>query len=141
MTRIYKTNSKVEVTVDDITVFISPLSYHQKMELQDLMLRAASNDMDAAMKAVVKALKMAIKEVKGLIVDDEGTEYKLEFNGEELSDECVNDLLNIPCSNKLTALCTALLAGVPDKIIGPDGMPVPGISFVKSKVENKKPKK
>ena len=141
MSRIYKTNSRIEVKVDDLSVFISPLSYHQKMSLQVLMLKAANNDMNAAMEAVVCALKMSIKDIKGLQVDDEGTEYQLEFSGDEVSDECINDLLNLPCSNKLSAICTSLLAGVPDKILGPDGMPIEGISFVKPKMEKSKPKK
>jgi hypothetical protein len=55
MSRIYKTNSRIEIKVDDISVFISSLSYHQKMSLQVLMLKAANNDMNAAMEAVVQA--------------------------------------------------------------------------------------
>lgn len=142
--RIYKTSSKIEVKIEDISIFVSPLSYHQKMELQGLMVKAANGDMNAAMEAVVKALKMSVKDLKGvLILDDQGNdvEYKLEFNGEELSEECVNDLLNMPISNKISTICTSLLAGVPDKIIGPDGEPLEGVSIVRPKMEKAKAKK
>jgi hypothetical protein len=138
--RIYKTNQKIEIKVDDISIFISPLSYHQKLDLQDLMLKASQGDMNAAMSAIVKALKVSLKDIKGVVQDDEGTEYKLEFIDGEVSDDCVNDLLNMPCSNKISTICTSLLAGVPDKILGADGQPLEGVSIVKQKAVSK-PKK
>lgn len=142
--RIYKTNQKIEVKVDDLSIFVSPLSVHQKMELQGLMMKAANNDMNAAMEAVVKALKMAVKDIKGVLTSDEegnDVDYELGFDGEELSDECVNDLLNMPCSNKISQICTSLLAGIPDKILGPDGKPLDGVSIVHPKAEKPKAKK
>jgi hypothetical protein len=112
------------------------------MALQSEMIKAANGDMDAAMKAVVKAMKMSIKDVKGLSMFDslgQEVDYKLDFNGEELSDETVNDLLNMPYSQKISSVCTGLLAGVPDKIMGSDGEPLEGVTIVRPKAD--KPKK
>ena len=95
---------------------------------------------DANQQAIVKALKVSLKDIKGVVEDDEGTEYKLEFIDGEVSDECINDLLNMPYSNKISTICTSLLAGVPDKILDAEGKPLEGVSIVKPKVASK-PKK
>lgn len=142
--RIYKTSSRIEVKVDDLSVFISPLTYHQKMDLQPLMVKAAAGDMDAAMKAVVLALKVTVKDIKGVLTQDEqgnDVPYVLEFVNGEVTDDCINDLLNMPCSNKISTICTAMMAGVPDKIIGPDGVPLQGVSIIHPKMESKSRKK
>ena len=127
-----------------MSIFISPLSYHQKMELQDLMQKAADGDMDSAMKAIVRALKVSIKDIKGVsTLNEQGKDvpYVLEFQGDEVSDECINDLLNMPISNKITTVCTSLLGGVTDKIMGPDGKPLEGVSIIAPKMESKTRKK
>jgi hypothetical protein len=144
VSRIYKTSSRIEVKIEDLSIFISPLSYHQKMELQDLMVKAAAGDMDAAMKAIVKALKVTLKDIRGVVTVNENNEdvpYVLEFQDGEVTDDCINDLLNMPVSNKITAVCTSLLGGVPDKILGPDGKPLEGVSIVAPKMESKTRKK
>ena len=141
--RIYKTSQKIEIKVDNLSIFVSPLSYHQKLELQGLMVKASQGDMEAAMQAIVKALKVSLKDISGVITEDEqgnDIEYKLAFQDNEVSDECINDLLNMPCSNKISTICTSLLAGVPDQILGPDGKPLEGVSIIKPKVATK-PKK
>ena len=128
--KIYKCSDRIEVNIEGISIFISPLSYQQKMNLQDLMLKASNGDMNSAMAAVVSALKMSIKDIKG-VQDADGNEYKLEFDNNELTEESVNDLLNMPISGKISTTCTSLLAGVPDKIIGADGKPLEGVSIIK----------
>lgn len=142
--RIYKTSSRIEVKIEGLSIFVSPLSYHHKMELQDLMVKAADGDMDSAMKAIVKALKVSVKDIQGVRTLNESGEdvpYVLEFQGDEVSDDCINDLLNMPISNKITAVCTSLLGGVSDKIMGPDGKPLEGVSIVAPKMESKSRKK
>ena len=127
--KIYKCSDRIEVKVDSISLFISPLSYQQKMSLQELMIKASKGDMFSAMQAVVAALKMSVKDIKG-VLDAEGSEYKLEMNGDELSEASVNDLLNMPISNKISTICTSLLAGVPDKILDANGEPLAGVSII-----------
>jgi len=130
--RIYKTTDKIEVKIDGISFFLSPLSYQQKLSLQMDMNKASNGDLTSAMDAVIKALKMSIKDVKGL-KDSEG-DYKLSFedNG-EISDSCIDDLLNMPLSNKLSATCSQFLAGVPDKILDQNGVELEGVSVIKVK--------
>lgn len=140
--RIYKTTQKIEVKIDKISIFISPLTYNQKMELQGLMMKA-STDMGQAMELVKKAMSMAIKDINGVVIEDENgkdTDYKLDFNGTELSDDCINDLLNMPISNKISSVCSSLLAGIPDRILDQNGEPIEGITIIHKNLGNGKKK-
>lgn len=137
--KIYRTSDKIEIKVDQISVFISPLSFQQKMEIQDYMSKAAMGDMDSAMKAVRTAVKFCVKDIKG-VTDQNNEPYKLEFQDDKhLSDNCVDDLLNMPVASKISAICTSLMGGVPEKILDHEGKELEGVSIVKS--ESKRAKK
>lgn len=139
MQRIYRATQKIEVKIDDISVFVSPLTLIQKQEIQGYLVKAGEGDTEASMKLVVTAMKYALKDVRGLVdVDDDGKEfpYQLQFVDGILADSCIDDLLNIPCSAKITMLCSTLMAGVPDKILDPTtGLPVEGIIICSNKAK------
>ena len=139
---IYRKEDKVSVKIDDIEIKISPLTHSQKSELQSHMMKAVNGDMDEAMVSVQKSLKFAIKDIKGVFYMDgsDKREYSLSFNDDGfLSDECIDELLNLPISNKISSVCSALLQGVPDKILDKDGKEIEGIKVLTS--GGKKPKK
>lgn len=136
--RIYKTTDKIEVKIDGISFFISPLTYGQKCELQPLMFKAASGNMESAMDAVIKSIKFSLKDVKGLYVDDD-TEYKLVMDNGEVSDESIDDLMNLPMSSKLSAVCSSLINGLSTGgIKSQDGSVIEGIEFIGKVKEEKK---
>ena len=131
---IHRKNDKVSVTIDTIEVKISPLTYQQKSELQAHMMKAVNGDMDEAMISVRKALKFCLKDIKGVFyIDDDGEkrEYKLEFEDNMLTNDSVDDVLNMPISGKLNSVCAAMLQGVPDAIIDGEGNPIEGIKIKK----------
>lgn len=119
--KIYKLTDKIEYKLGEITIKISPLSVNDKNALTDLMFKGQSEkDVKALMEGSLFALQCAIKEVKGL-EDSEGNDYVLEFdeNG-KLTRECAENLLNIEQSNKLIALCSSFISGVPNAL--PEGV-------------------
>lgn len=139
--RIYKCSDLIEVKIDNISFYISPLSYLQKSQLQELMIKAANGDMEAAMKAVVQSMKMSIKNIKGLTCFDEDNneiEYKVELINNELSEDTVNDILNLPISNKVSTLCTSLMSGLSSKVCDPSGKPLEGVEIVGKVKQEKK---
>jgi hypothetical protein len=138
--RIYRTSQKIEVKIEGISIYISPLSFHQKMELQTHMVAASQGDMDEAMKGVVKALKFSMKGIRGVTVEDhDGNEvdYELSFEDGELTEDCVNELLNMPVANKISAVCTSLLSGIQNQILDHEGKPLQGVSVIQPKMESK----
>ena len=130
MARLISTKERIPVTIDDIVIYISPLSYQEKMQLQDHMLQAVNGNMSEAMKGAAMSIKFAVKKVDG-IETSEGYKYQLEFeeNGKYITDSCVDDLLNLPQNNKLIATCSSLLEGIPaENIRNPStGEPLEGV--------------
>jgi hypothetical protein len=132
---IYRKSDRIKIKLLDLTVELAPLSYHEKSEIQETII----ND---AMGGSIKALKNAVKDIKGLKLPD-GSDYKLEFDGDSLSDECVDGLMNIKGITELNIACLDLLNGVPeDEFINPlTGQKLEGIEIVKEERENSPEKK
>ena len=130
MSTIYRLKDKIKVKIDDLKIKVSPLSYSQKMEVQDEMTKAVvEKDMKYAMSGTIKAIKYSLKSIKGLTTPD-GEEYELEFENNQVTDECIDDLLNIQYSQKLAAVCTSLVSGIGQEIVDPStGEVMEGISF------------
>lgn len=125
MAKIYRTSDRIKINVEGLVVHISPLTYQKKAEMQALILQG--KPMDAA----VLALKSSIKDVEGL-EDMSGSDYELDFVENELSDHCIDDLLNIAQGTTLNLVAIELLNGVPDEFTDPNtGQKLAGVEFVK----------
>lgn len=131
MSKILKLTDRVPVKIDDITVKISPLSYLQKLEIQDHMIAAASGDMKSAMLGAAKAIKYSVKDIEG-VQDYHGNKFELSFDEQGyLQEECVDNLLNLSQNNKLITVCAAFINGLPEgDLVNPQtGEALEGISF------------
>tara|TARA_Y100001936_G_C16091405_1_gene686522 strand:- start:6447 stop:6875 length:429 start_codon:yes stop_codon:yes gene_type:complete len=129
---IYRSTDRVKVEIDGINFKISPLTFQQKQELQGHMIKAVSGDMNEAMISVSKSLKYCLKDMSGVFyIDEDGQkrEYKLSFEDGVLTDDCIDELLNMPFSSKLNSVCSAMLQGVPEKILDADGNEIEGIKI------------
>jgi hypothetical protein len=131
MSKILRLKDRVNVKIDDVSLKLSPLSYLQKMEIQDYMIEASSGDMKAAMKGAALAIKYCVKHIDG-VEDYSDKKYELSFDDSgHLTDECVDDLLNLRQSEKLMSVCATLLQGLPEgELLHPvTGQPIEGSSF------------
>lgn len=135
MAKVYRTKDKISVKIDDITVKISPLTYEQKAVIQSLLI---SGDPLSVVKAAKESIRYAVKEVSG-VEDADGNPYELEFDNGVLSEDCIDDLLNIDPEDKLSLVCTSLLQGIPKGFIDPQtGKPIEGISIERPTSRKKK---
>jgi hypothetical protein len=135
--KIYRTTDRISVKIDDIVVKISPLTYDQKAEIQTHMLGFTRGDIREATKGVVLALKYGLKHISG-VENSDGASYELSFEDNMLTDECVTDLMNIPVGEKLTLICSALLAGVPEQFKDNKGNALAGVEIVGTESAGKK---
>jgi hypothetical protein len=136
MSTVYTMSDKRQLKIDDVTITISPLDYKTKADMQACVI--AGRPMDAA----VLALKHSIKGVSGLKLED-GSGYSLPMDPDgTVSDAGINDLLNIPQSSRLSAVCISLIHGMPQgEFIDPEtGKPIKGVKFVKRGAAGKKSK-
>lgn len=112
MAKLYRRTARIKIKIEDITVTISPLTQDEKAEIQTEMLGYAKGNIKAGARGVFLCLKYAVKDVSG-IEDSDGNPYALKFEDKTLSDESVNDLLNMELTEKLTQVCSSLTNGIP----------------------------
>lgn len=134
MATIYRKEDRVKVKIGSLTVKLSPLSYREKAEAQNLIM---SKNPTASMDGSIYAVKCAVKEIEGLKLPD-GSAYELEFENGMLTDECIDDLTNLEENDQLFVACLSLLNGIPKKFINPlTGKELEGVKIVKEKAGKK----
>lgn len=135
MVRIYKTTDKIPVKIDSLTFEISPLTFEVKSNIQASLL---DGNPLSIVRAAKDAIKHSVKSVKG-VEDANGNPYELEFEDGALTEDCVNDLLNIDQDDKLSLVCTSLLNGIPKNFVDPStGKKIEGISIETKAASRKK---
>lgn len=129
MSKIYRTTDRVKVQIDDIVISISPLSKEQKRQLMSLMMKAQTGDLTSAQTSLEEAIKFSVKGISG-VLDGNDEPYSLNFENNVLTEECVNDLLNMEVGAKIQAVCIALLNNVPKVFVDQSGKPIEGIKII-----------
>ena len=134
MKKIYKRSDRIAVQIDDITVRLAPLTFDQKNEIQQSMLDGRSkNDLAALSKGITLAMKYSLRGIEG-VQDSDGQPYKLALDeAGNLTDSCIDDLLNLESKEKLTLVCMSLLRGIPEQFTD-----MVGVSFVATTSEGSK---
>jgi hypothetical protein len=138
MARIYKRSDRVVVKIDDITVKLAPLSLHQKTEVQMALLQGQKNlDIREATRGMARAIQYSLKGIEG-VEDADGNQYKLQFEDDDtLTDACVDDLMNLELTSKLSQVCLAMVNGVPKEFTDPNRQPLEGVEIVKADAAGK----
>lgn len=116
--KVYRTTDRIPIRMEGLTFWISPLTYSQKAEILAQVSMKGGEECQDFGRMVFLSVKYAIKKVEGL-EDSEGKPYEVGFEGDVLSDDTVNDLLQLDCNQKLTQTCANLINGIRDmKIAG-----------------------
>lgn len=130
MARIFKKSDRITVTVDGITVKLAPLTIHQKVEIQTAMFNGRQQaDLKEATRGVVQSLRYSVKGIDG-VEDSDGNPYTLKFEGDVLTEECADDLMNLEITQKLTMVCAGLLNGIPKEFTDQFGNALEGVQLV-----------
>lgn len=94
--KILKCSDRIKLTVDaenPISVTIKPLSVSDKMEIASKSKIVKGEEVQDHNAQAFLCIKFAVVEISG-VENYDGTEYKLEFNGDKLADHCVDDLVS-----------------------------------------------
>jgi hypothetical protein len=128
--KIYSLNDRITVKVGELTFKLAPLSYKQKIEIQNIFKE--SKDAEGS----ILCLKYSVKDVEGIETLN-GEKYNLSFDESGLTDTCLNDLLNIELSPKLMIACATLVNGIPQEIVHPvTGKPLEGVKIIHPFLKN-----
>lgn len=138
MARIYKRSDRISVKIDDVTVKLAPLSLHQKTEVQAAMIEGHKNsDIRKATRGLALAMRYSVKSIDG-VEDADGQPYKLQMDETDcLTDECVDDLMNLDITAKLALVCSGLVNGVPAEFTDQYRVPLVGVEVIKADVAKK----
>lgn len=132
MSVIYGTNDRIRVKIGGLVFSISPLTFKTKSDMQALVMKGD------AMGAAALAVKHAVKSIDGVKRPD-GSVYELEFEDGVLSDNAIDDLLNIPQGTKLSQIAVELINGMPKEFVdATTGTKMEGVEIVKESKSRKK---
>ena len=136
--KIFKMSDRITLTIKGIIFKLSPLSFAQKGEIHTCTKMNGGVEEQDTIRMTFLAVKYTVKAVSG-IIDSNGEKYELEFDGDILSDDCVNDLLNLEICQEVGIAALNFLNGVPRKICDQFQKEIPGVtlSFPQDEVKKK----
>jgi hypothetical protein len=136
MARIYRKSDRIKIKIDDVTVTVSPLSAHEKAEIQKEMMAYLKGNIKSGQEGVILSLKYAVKDIEG-VLDLDDKPYALKFESGYLTNDCVDDLLNMEITSKLAQVCGTLANGIPKDIVDKDGNKLEGVEIIRGSAPEK----
>lgn len=122
----------LSIKIGEETIFflVRPLSFDEKAKISSLAMIDSGLERRDSLAAVKMCLKHCLKDVKGIKNHDD-TDYKLEFDDAgNLSDQCIDDLLNCEVSASLIMASFSLVQGISEHVVDPtNGKIIEGIKF------------
>lgn len=112
MTVLYSLKDRIKVQIEDITFHLAPLSVKQKRDLTTQMV-AKTNDQGAMLDLFYDLVRTVLKKVEG-ITNVQGEPWILDIGDDgKVTEECMEDITNLPVLEKLYTVAGVLVSGVP----------------------------
>lgn len=142
MAIIFKSSDRVKLTIGEITLVLSPLTYGQKIEVaaRTRIQKDGEQRINMALLAHL-AIKYSLKNIVGVNNADK-SKYGLSFEdknftsilGEKkeavLTDECAEELIEgLTMSPSITTIAYQLINGIPDYIEDNEGNKAKGVKL------------
>jgi len=123
----------LDIKVDDeiVRLTFKQLTYSEKANISSLTTTFKNGKVfiDSVMNTFYM-VKYALKDISN-VKDNEGNEYKLSFDGEYLTDECVEEILAAKFSQSLILASSTMLESIPDEAVDPlTGKKLEGVEII-----------
>lgn len=118
MSRILRMSDRLKITCGDVEFVVAPLSFGHKREIGSCTKVVNGEEQVDLAEAQYLLLKYGLKDVKGL-KDYSGEEYKLEFDGDYLTEDCISELYNCEEKSKFMIAAWQCMNSIPEKIVDP----------------------
>lgn len=102
---------RINLDIDGVTFVLAPLNYLQKQDLSSCTRIEKGEEQFDLLKSQALYIKYSLKGIKGLTQYD-GNDYVLDFEGDNLTDNCVSEILNLEQREKLSTAAWTLLNGI-----------------------------
>jgi len=114
--KVLRSTDRFKVSIGKTAFFISPLKKEHKFEIMAQTKRTSGDAIENLEKSSRIYIKHALKDVKGF-VDYHGNPYKLSFEDDRLTDDCVEEVISMSEDSELISCCMQIINRIPDKII------------------------
>lgn len=142
--KISRLTDRYVIKMGEISLKLAPLSGRQKVEMTSLYTQDPATGRFKVDKPAQEhyMVKQSIKEISGL-KDDDGNDYKLEFDGDVLTETCAEEVLGFLVNTYFTTANVQAIAGLYGEVISPlTNKPIKGVSverYIKEGVSEGKP--
>jgi len=113
MSIIYRKTDLINLKIGDLTFIIRPLSYQDRISVMSALSTEGGSIVENAALATFKLMKHAIAGVSGAKLPD-GEDYEISKDEEgKISDDSIDDLLNLEENDVLGMALHNFLKGIP----------------------------
>jgi len=116
--KVLRKTDRVKFKIDEVEFTIAPLSYRDRIELSTSVKSASGEVVSNYLEQTLMMIKKCLKNISGL-KDHDDKDYNLDFDGEELTNDCSDELLM--CFQNSKAI-TALVQSSMGNIEGVEGV-------------------
>lgn len=130
MSKILKMTDRIKINVGKVSFTIAPLNQFQKIEISEQQKIGVGGDVEFdLMRAQTLLVKYGLKDIEGAF-DLDGEPYKLEFDGDVLSDDCISEVFTLEQRPDYVTAHWQCLNEFPDKLVSPyDGKKLKGVAL------------
>lgn len=138
MSKIMRVSDRIKIKIKDVVFTIAPLNQMQKIEVSECTkIGPNGEEVFDLLRAQTLLVKYSLKDIEG-VEDEHGESYRLEFENDVLTEDCVTEIFTLEEKSLLTTASWQCLNGLPDKLTDPvNGKKLKGVAL--ELVKRKKP--
>ena len=127
---IYTQQDRIKISIHEVDLIVKPLSYKEKINWSNCITNSGGSQNENALTGLGLLLKFSLKEIHGITYSD-GTAFTLEFDeANNLTDECIDNLMNLEMTTDLITVMYSLLKGIPTEMKDASGNLIDYIKIV-----------
>ena len=128
---IYKSTDRIPVKVGEITFWVSPLTYGQKIQIAESTKLKGGVEVQDNYQVAFKTIKFSVKSVEGF-KDSCGDDYSPTFDADGcLSDDSTSDIMNLDSAKYIVSACASLMNEIKGYELDGVTVDIKGIKSVK----------
>ena len=129
---VYLPEDRIRLKIGDIEISVAPLSSGAMDKLSTLITQQAGEKTVNHRQTVIETLRYGVKDLRGVKRPD-GSDLKLEFEGDGLTDSSVDVLMRLGYNVELVNVATKLMNSLERELGEVEGIEVKADSPIKTK--------
>lgn len=128
---LYRTTDRIPVRIGGVTLWVAPLSRHEKMQLMAFQTLESGERVIDQVALMANAVRFSVRKVEG-VQNPDGSPYELEIGPDGyMTEQALDDLLNLFATARLAEACVSLVNEIKDHEIQGVQIDVKGVVSTK----------